>query len=160
MFVHPATVKVPTLSLYRHWRKLNKLRKYNSEGKHKENSFIVNSFAIMLMSPDSSSADPDPIPSSCLSPPSMIQVPECTQSHGGGLSGPAAVIKPHQIQIVDYKKIEPALGDYLSPPPKVHQSIFHQKPAMVPKSEEDLNLGKAFSEEPSNQLRFALKHLI
>lgn len=98
------------------------------------------------MSPDSSSADPDPIPSSCLSPPSMIQVPECTQSHGGGLSGPGAVIKPHQIQIMDYKKIEPALGDYMPSPPKVHQSIFHQKPAMVPKSEEDLNLGKSSNE--------------
>lgn len=90
------------------------------------------------MSPDSSSADPDPIPSTCPSA-SMIQVPECTQSHGGASSGPA-VIKPHHIQIVDYKKIEPASNGYMSPT-KIHPPVFHQKPSMGPKSEEDLNLG-------------------
>jgi hypothetical protein len=95
------------------------------------------------MSPDSSSADQlDPISISCPSVPSMIQVPECTQSHGG----PAVVniIKPHHIQIVDYKKAEPLTNGYLSPTKMVHQpQIFHQKSSMVPKSEEDLNLGKA-----------------
>lgn len=84
----------------------------------------------MLMSPDSSSADPDPISPSCLSSPAMIQVPECTQSHGGSIAKP--------MHIVDYnKKLEPA--DF---GPKLHQvPIFHQKSAMVPKSDEDLNLG-------------------
>jgi hypothetical protein len=97
----------------------------------------------MLMSPDSSSADPDPLPASCPSAPSMIQVPECTQSHGG-----STVIKAHHIQIMDYaKKLEPAslaggYMDMLSPTAKLHQPVFHQKPAMVPKSEEDLNLGE------------------
>lgn len=93
----------------------------------------------MLMSPDSSSADPDPIQSSYHSAPSMIQVPECTQSHGGSVP---TIIKPHHIQIVDYKKIEPSTNGYMSPT-KVHAPVFHQKPtSMGPKSDEDLNLGK------------------
>lgn len=91
----------------------------------------------MLMSPDSSSADPDPIQSSYSSAPSMIQVPECTQSHGGS----PTIIKPHHIQIVDYKKIEQSTNGYLSPT-KVHTPVFHQKPSMGSKSDEDLNLGK------------------
>ena len=91
----------------------------------------------MLMSPDSSSADPDPFPSSISSTPSMIQVPECTQSHGGA----QAPIKPHHIQIVDYKKIEPSNG-YMSPTKVLPQPVYHPKQTMVPKSEEDLNLGK------------------
>lgn len=88
------------------------------------------------MSPDSSSADPDPISSSCPSLPSMIQVPECTQSHGV-----PPVIKTQPLHILDYKKVETTNG-YISPT-KIHQQpMFHQKPSMVPKSEEDLNLGK------------------
>lgn len=94
----------------------------------------------MLMSPDSSSADQlDPISVSCPSVPSMIQVPECTQSHGG----PVNITKSHHIQIMDYKKAEPISNGYLSPTKVVHQpQIFQQKSAMTPKSEEDLNLGK------------------
>ena len=88
----------------------------------------------MIMSPDSSSADPDPISSSCPSVQSMIQVPECTQSHGG-----PAIIKQH-LQNLDYKNIETTNG-YISPT-KLHQPVYHQKPSMVPKSDEDLNLGK------------------
>lgn len=88
----------------------------------------------MLMSPDSSSADPADMPTSCPSGPSMIQVPECTQSHGG-----PTVIKAHHIQLLDYnKKLEPAM----LPTAKLHPPVYHQKPAMVPKSEEDLNLGE------------------
>lgn len=97
----------------------------------------MESLKAMLMSPDSSSADPDPITSSCPSSLSMIQVPECTQSHGGG----GSAVKSHHIQVVDYKKIEPVTNGYMSPT-KVHQPVFHQKPTMVPKSDEDLNLGK------------------
>lgn len=93
----------------------------------------------MLMSPDSSSADPDPIQSSYHSVPSMIQVPECTQSHGG--SAPV-IIKPHHIQIVDYKKIEQSTNGYMSPTKVQATPVFHQKPSMGPKSDEDLNLGK------------------
>lgn len=91
----------------------------------------------MLMSPDSSSADPDPLPIPCSSLLSMIQVPECTQSHGG------PVIKSHNIQIVDYKKSEILTNGYLSSPTKLmsQSSVFHQKPSMMPKNEEDLNLG-------------------
>lgn len=85
------------------------------------------------MSPDSSSADPDPISSSCPSVPSMIQVPECTQSHGPPM-------KTHHNQIMDYKKIEPTTNGYISPT-KILQPVYHQKPSMVSKSEEDLNLG-------------------
>jgi hypothetical protein len=71
----------------------------------------------------------------------MIQVPECTQSHGG--TAVVNIIKPHHIQIVDYKKAEPLANGYLSPTKMVHQpQIFHHKSSMVPKSEEDLNLGK------------------
>lgn len=88
------------------------------------------------MSPDSSSADPDPISSSCPSVASMIQVPECTQSHGG-----PPIIKAQIHQTLDYKKIETTTNGYLSPT-KLHQPVFHQKPSMVSKSEEDLNLGK------------------
>lgn len=92
----------------------------------------------MLMSPDSSSADLDPIPiNSCHSVVhSMIQVPECTQSHGG----PANMLKSHHIQVVDYTKIEPLTNGYLSPTKMVHTPIFQQKSAMT-KAEEDLNLG-------------------
>lgn len=94
----------------------------------------------MLMSPDSSSADPDPISSSCPSAPSMIQVPECTQSHGGGIP---SIIKPQHLQIMDYKKCEPTQNGYLTSATKLHPPVFHQKPSgMVPKSDEDLNLGK------------------
>jgi hypothetical protein len=67
----------------------------------------------------------------------MIQVPECTQSHGG-----STVIKAHHIQLGDYnKKIEVA-NSYLSPTSKLHQPALYPKPALVPKSEEDLNLGE------------------
>lgn len=115
--------------------KHKKLRKIqlikNIQKKHK--NLVEN----MLMSPDSSSADPDPYPMTVPSIPSMIQVPECTQSHGGS----QAVIKPQHIQIVDYKKIELSPNGYLSPT-KLPQPVYHQK-TMVPKSEEDLNLGKS-----------------
>lgn len=88
----------------------------------------------MLMSPDSSSADPDPIASSRPSGLAMIQVPECTQSHGG-----SAANKPqHHVQIMDYKKLEPSL--FMSPT-KLHHQPAYQKPSMGPKTDEDMNLG-------------------
>lgn len=88
----------------------------------------------MLMSPDSSSADPDPIASSCPSGLAMIQVPECTQSHGGSVA-----VKPqHHAQIMDYKKLEPSL--FMSPT-KIHHQPVYQKPSMGPKTDEDMNLG-------------------
>lgn len=43
---------------------------------------------------------------------------------------------------MDYKKVETTTNGYISPT-KIHQQpVYHQKPSMVPKSEEDLNLGK------------------
>lgn len=88
----------------------------------------------MLMSPDSSSADPDPIASSRPSGLAMIQVPECTQSHGGSVA-----VKPqHHAQIMDYKKLEPSL--FMSPT-KLHHQPAYQKPSMGPKTDEDMNLG-------------------
>lgn len=116
----------------------------------------------MLMSPDSSSAaDPDPILACHTTvlqsslPSSVIQVPECTQSHGGSqtvvtqhVPQPPIVHHVKVTQFVDYKKIETPNGYNMTTtqtgkPVLVQQTqIYHQKPSHVSqKSDEDLNLG-------------------
>lgn len=66
----------------------------------------------------------------------MIQVPECTQSHGG------PTVKAHHIQLGDYGKKVEVGNSYFPPTSKLLQPVSYPKPALVPKSEEDLNLGE------------------
>lgn len=100
------------------------------------------------MSPDSSSADPDPYHSTLSSTPSMIQVPECTQSHGTGLP---VILKQQIVQNLEYKKVDHSLNGYTSPA-KAPQPVYPQK-IMGPKSDEDLNLGKEISGNVLNFIR-------
>lgn len=102
----------------------------------------------MLMSPDSSSADPDPYHSTLSSTPSMIQVPECTQSHGTGLP---VILKQQIVQNLEYKKVDHSINGFTSPA-KAPQPVYPQK-IMGPKSDEDLNLGKEFSGNVLNFIR-------
>lgn len=117
----------------------------------------------MLMSPDSSSAEVDsrPQPQMQCGPIQMIQVPECTQSHGGPQKIQSVAQlqqqqqqqqQQHHIIHVDYNK---KLGINENGFKISHQqptTVFHQKPSVIQqKSDEDLNLGKF---EPKTQNKF------
>ncbi|KAL7012921.1 hypothetical protein ACKWTF_015109 [Chironomus riparius] len=106
----------------------------------------------MLMSPDSSSAEVDsrPQPQMQCGPIQMIQVPECTQSHGGPQKIQSVAQlqqqqqqqqQQHHIIHVDYNK---KLGINENGFKISHQqptTVFHQKPSVIQqKSDEDLNL--------------------
>jgi hypothetical protein len=94
----------------------------------------------MLMSPDSSSAEIDSHSTTSMScgPIQMIQVPECTQSHGIQL--------PKHVIHVDYAKKSD--NDFMSPTKPINASVFHHKPQhsvngiVQQKSDEELNLGE------------------
>ncbi|CRL08093.1 CLUMA_CG020927, isoform A [Clunio marinus] len=90
----------------------------------------------MLMFPDSSSADQEPLPMSRSSILSMIQVPECTQSHGDSTT--SVMKKVHCLQMSDCEIVNPSKNEYMSSIKS--QQIMQQKPNLSSKSEEDLNL--------------------
>lgn len=109
------------------------------------------------MSPDSSSSEVDQRPLTTLNhaPIQMIQVPECTQSHGGALKlnpqhqlpspthqqqPPPQQQQQHHVIHVDYaKKLEAGITKMSAHQPA---TVFHQKPSVVQhKSDEELNLG-------------------
>jgi hypothetical protein len=108
------------------------------------------------MSPDSSSSEVDPRPHTNLNhaPIQMIQVPECTQSHGGPLKLQQQLQQPQQPQQqqqqqhvihVDYaKKLTEGIAKMANSHHQQQQpSVFHQKPALMQphKTDEELNLG-------------------
>ncbi|KAG5667414.1 hypothetical protein PVAND_015395 [Polypedilum vanderplanki] len=109
----------------------------------------------MLMSPDSSSSEVDPRPITTINhtPIQMIQVPECTQSHGGVVLKLQHHHQPiqqqqqqqHHVIHVDYSKKINDGG--LTKINNHHPTVFHQKPTnpMVQqqqqqKTDEELNL--------------------
>lgn len=112
------------------------------------------------MSPDSSSSevDPRPQPTANCGPIQMIQVPECTQSHGGLKLQQQQQQQQHIIHADYSKKLNSNTnsdsnnGFTTKINHQQQQPIFHQKPASIVqhKSDEELNLGTHFFVHFSN----------
>lgn len=112
----------------------------------------------MLMSPDSSSAEVDSRPQTTIQcgPIQMIQVPECTQSHGIPQNLKTLPQQSQHVIHVDHysstkKQLETGYK-VQQQQPQQPQQVFHQKPSIVQqKTDEELNLG---NENFSNAANF------